>query len=454
MWIGLMVAVVGTACESPPLQDPAPTSGNGSQRHVVFDTDLAFDDVMALLYLLGRDDVVLDAVTITGTGEVHCEPGVRNARALLMLGGSPDTPVACGRETPLAGSNAFPDPWREASDNLSEIDLPTPAGAPDPRDAVELLLDTLDGSAALITVGPLTNVAEALRADPGLAERVPVFIAMAGAVDVDGNAPDGVSEYNVWADPLAASEVVDGMAPTLVPLDATNDVPFTPFFAHTLRQHLATPEAEAVGAMLEANEDLVASPGYSFWDSLATVLLFEADLATWRVAPIYVNPSGGVGGGQMNRLDGGRTVRIATGVPDPAAFEREYLSVLTGETIEDVRPDPAFTVTFDGSSCKVAAAGLEAGRQIGSVENESGSDAVAVVVQLNERLTYQALALLLGPPGSVVDQSTQPKGLEILGWLEGPATEADVAEGTLAVVCIAGSEERQQVWLSPPIEVP
>jgi hypothetical protein len=38
--------------------------------------------------------------------------------------------------------------------------------------------------------------------------------------------------------------------------------------------------------------------------------------------------------------------------------------------------------------------------------------------------------------------------------LAAPATEADVAEGTLAVVCIAGSEERQQVWLSPPIEVP
>ena len=132
----------------------------------MFDTDLAFDDIMALLYLLQRDDVAIDAVTITGTGEAHCDPGVRNALRLLALGGNHDTPVACGRETPLQGSNAFPDEWRAAVDDLSMLDLPQVDRVADPRGATELLLDTLDGDATLITLGPFTNVAEALRTDP------------------------------------------------------------------------------------------------------------------------------------------------------------------------------------------------------------------------------------------------------------------------------------------------
>lgn len=452
--VAVAVVVLAAACERAPSTgsggsvDPA----TGGVRHVVLDTDLAFDDVMALLYLLRRDDVILDAVTIAGTGEVHCDPGVQNARALLTLGGSPDTPVACGRETPLAGSNAFPDEWREASDDLSGINLPVPAGEPDPRDAVDLLLEMLGGDAALLTLGPLTNVAEALRRDPGLAERVPTFFAMAGAIDVDGNAPDGESEYNVWADPLAAAEVVDGMAPTLVPLDATNDVPVTPFFARALDAHRTTPEAEAVAAMLAEND--IIGPGSSFWDTLAAALLLEPDLATWNEASIEVDPSGGVGGGQMDRVAGGRSVRFADGVPDPLEFEREYLSTLTGDRIEQVRPDPSISVTFDGTTCRVEAESLSAGMQIVSFATEGGPGSTAVVLQLSDRFTYEELVAWLGPPGAKVTQDRPPASLEAVGWVEGGIGQAQIVEGTIVVACLNEADTRHpRVWLSSPIDV-
>jgi len=168
----IALALLAGACVTDPgsaTGSPATTDAN--LRHVVVDTDLAFDDIMALLYLLQRDDVAIDAVTITGTGEAHCDPGVRNALALLALGGAPDTPVACGRETPLQGTNAFPDEWRAAVDDLSMVDLPAVERGADPRGAVRLLLDTLNGDTTLITLGPLTNVAEALREDPELGSR-------------------------------------------------------------------------------------------------------------------------------------------------------------------------------------------------------------------------------------------------------------------------------------------
>jgi hypothetical protein len=52
-----------------------PIAGGAEARRVVVDTDLAFDDIMALLYLLQRDDVVIDGVTI----EASCiaRPGAR-----------------------------------------------------------------------------------------------------------------------------------------------------------------------------------------------------------------------------------------------------------------------------------------------------------------------------------------------------------------------------------------
>jgi len=56
------------------------------------DTDMAPDDWMAILYLLMRPDVDVQAITVAGTGEVHCEPGVRHTMNLAALAGRPARP--------------------------------------------------------------------------------------------------------------------------------------------------------------------------------------------------------------------------------------------------------------------------------------------------------------------------------------------------------------------------
>lgn len=453
-----LVALLGGACVSASGPESAPSNpGSTDDLHrVVFDTDLAFDDIMALLYLLQRDDVVIEAVTITGTGEAHCDPGVRNALRLLALGGVHDTPVACGRETPLQGTNAFPDEWRQAVDDLSMIELPEVDRGADPRGATQLLLDTLDGDATLITLGPLTNVAEALRADPGLASRVPEFVAMAGAIDVAGNTPNGVAEYNVWVDPLAAKEVIEGMEVTLVPLDATDDVPFTTFFADTLEAHRSSPEAEAVHAIILANEEIFFGPGYSFWDTLATALVFRPDLATWAETRVLVTASEDAGAGWIDRLDEGAPVRFATAVPDPLAFEREYLSVLTGETVTQVRPDPTITISFDGERCTIEPRRLSAGNEVVAYVDVRGHDTEGgLLLQLSGRLTYEDLRDIVGPNGSILPQDTgPPKGLEVIAFV-GDLAKAETGPPVVVGMC---SEQRGdgspvRVWLTAPVVV-
>jgi inosine-uridine nucleoside N-ribohydrolase len=452
----IVVAVLTAACLADTGPETPRSPATQDLRHVVLDTDLAFDDIMALLYLMQRDDVVIDAVTITGTGEAHCDPGVRNALRLLGLGGANDTPVACGRETPLLGTNAFPDEWRTAVDDLSMLDLAEVDRAGDPRGAAQLLLDTLDGDATLITLGPLTNVAEALRNDPGLGSRVPEFVAMAGAIDVPGNAPNGVAEYNVWVDPLAAKEVIEGMEVTLVPLDATDDVPFTSFFADTLAAHRSNPEAEAAHAIILANEETFLSPGYSFWDTLATALVFRPELATFDETRVVVTASEDAGAGWIDRWDEGAPVRFATAVPDPLAFEREYLSVLTGETVTQVRPDPTITISFDGERCTIAPRRLAAGNQVVAYLDDRGLHTKgAVLIELNDPLTYRDLRDILGPNGSIVPEDTEePEGLEVLAFVE-DLVEAETRPSTIAGLCFESVHggPTARGWLTAPVEV-
>src|SRR5512144_2201583 len=112
--IGLVLALA--ACSTPAAPRPTATPFSGTPRPVIVDTDMAPDDWMAILYLLQRQDISVQAITVAGTGEAHCGPGVRNALGLAALAGQPNIPVACGRETPLQGSHAFPDDWRAGAD--------------------------------------------------------------------------------------------------------------------------------------------------------------------------------------------------------------------------------------------------------------------------------------------------------------------------------------------------
>jgi hypothetical protein len=273
---------------------------------------------------------------------------------------------------------------------------------------------------------------------------------------VAGNTPNGVAEFNVWVDPLAAKEVIEGMSVTLVPLDATDDVPFTPFFAETLAAHPTSPEAEAASAIIAANQEIFLQGGYSFWDTLATALVFRPELATWDETRVVVTASEDAGAGWIDRWGEGSPVRFATAVPHPLAFEREYLSVLTGQTITRVRPDPTITIAFDGDRCTIRPRRLSAGNEVVAYVDERGSGAeVGLLLQFGESLTFEDLRDLVGPNGSILPEDTQePKGLEVLAFVA-PLAEATTSPSVVAGACMTGGDGRTpaRIWLTTPVEV-
>jgi pyrimidine-specific ribonucleoside hydrolase len=342
--IGLMLALyLGyrgfTRPVSPPLEPIPPHDVAADAQPVVVDTDMAPDDWLAILFLLGRTDIEVQAITVTGAGEAHCPAGTRNARNLVALAGRPEIPVACGRETPLEGDHAFPTAWRERVDDLLGLTLPENRTEPSGESAVELLTRIIQGSPQkvhLITLGPLTNVAEALEAEPGLVMNLEMITVMGGAVGVSGNIGSSsdieneVAGWNFYVDPRAAAEVFSSGAPiTLVPLDATNTVPVTEAFITRLENDRSTSVAEFVYRVLNAQEEFIRTGSYYFWDPLAAGIATDQGLGSFQELSLIVVEEEGAESGRTLESENGVVVLVALNAYQER-FEVLFLDAVNG----------------------------------------------------------------------------------------------------------------------------
>lgn len=322
----LLLGIFLTACASAPATPSAsPTMFTGEPRSVVVDTDMGPDDWMAILYLLQRPDVRVEAITVTGTGLAHCEAGVRHALELVTLAEAGEIPIACGRETPLAGHRVFPDEWRAGSDNLQGLKLPAASYAASTQSALELLATTIESTqdVSLLTLGPLTNVAGMIQSDPDLVDKIATITIMGGAVDVPGNVAGADAEWNLYVDPQAAQIVLNsGASITFVPLDATNHAPATVAFFDRIQSQHTSPEATFVFDLLNSMYNFITSGEYFFWDPLAAAVLTDESLTPIESVRLSID-----GEGNTRRTDDGATVRVALAA-DGSRFEQMFLDTL------------------------------------------------------------------------------------------------------------------------------
>ena len=334
----ILASLLGCVPSTSTMLEPAsPHAVAEDAQPVVIDTDMAADDWLAILYLLGQSDVDIRAITVTGAGEAHCPAGTQNARNLVALAGRPEIPVACGRETPLEGDHVFPIEWRERVDDLLGLTLPENSQEVSSETAVALLTQILQESPKkvhLITLGPLTNLAELLQSEPGLVANIEMITVMGGAVEVAGNVGSSsnitneVSEWNIYVDPRAAAEVFRSGAPiTLVPLDATNDVPLTMDFYKRLEKDRTTSVAEFAYRVLAAQEENVRSGWYYFWDPLAAAIATDETLGTMQEISLIVVEEEGTESGRTLKSERGNLIQVAMRA-DGEQFETLFLDAL------------------------------------------------------------------------------------------------------------------------------
>jgi purine nucleosidase len=183
---------------------------------LVIDTDTASDDAVAVAFAALSDRVDLQAVTVVA-GNAPFDAQLRNAAYTLSLVGADDVPLAAGARRPLVKSWEHATEVHGPSGFGGELDpdvTPTTTGEYGPETICRLAREH-DGELGLLAIGPLTNVAEALRRDPELADNLAGVWVMGGAVHCEGNVTPA-AEYNVWVDPDAAQLVTRELPVTLV----------------------------------------------------------------------------------------------------------------------------------------------------------------------------------------------------------------------------------------------
>lgn len=257
---------------------------------IVHDCDPGNDDALAILVALGSAALEVRAVT-TGAGHLDAERTARNAAITVMAGGARGVPITRGTDRPLVRERLIAqvldlqrglDPSRE--------DLRTVAIDPVTTSAAMIAtIASREDALAVVTTGPLTNLALALRNAPGIASRLRRIVTLGGAWEL-GN-KTAAAEWNVLCDPEAAAIVFASGAPiTLIPIDAAAQV--------TIDDALVDAVAERGGSTAAFAAELLRSlrsthkpgpfgpPDAPLNDPLA--ILVAADPALTRVLPAQV----------------------------------------------------------------------------------------------------------------------------------------------------------------------
>ncbi len=266
-------------------------------RKIIIDTDPGVDDTMAIFFALCSPELDLIGLT-TIFGNVHTQLATKNALRLLEIAGRPDIPVAHGAENMLTGPFEGPVPFVHGSDGQGDIFLPDPAGNPIDITAAQFIVEQVKaapGEVTLVPVGPLTNIALALRLEPRIADWVDEVVLMGGNALVPGNASPA-AEANIRNDPEAADLVFGAdWQVTMVGLDVTLRV-------HMTAEHIAdyathnNPMSQHITRVLphyrryfESNYD---AKGIFVHDSSAIAYLLDPTLFTTRRWPLRVSTQG------------------------------------------------------------------------------------------------------------------------------------------------------------------
>jgi purine nucleosidase len=180
-------------------------------RLFLIDTDTASDDAVALIMALRAPDVRVLAIT-TVAGNVNVDQATRNALYTVELCAA-DTPVYRGASAPL--QRPLDDAtWFHGRDGLGDRGYPAPRNTAQPINAVEAIIAAIERHPGLelITLGPLTNIAQALQIKPEIAKGVSRCVVMGGNPCCVGNVTPA-AEYNFWTDPEAARIVMRSQLP-------------------------------------------------------------------------------------------------------------------------------------------------------------------------------------------------------------------------------------------------
>ena len=275
---------------------------NSIKTPVIIDTDVGFDDAMAISYILNHQDKLnLQALTVAADGETYCQQGYDNVKAILKHFNQSSVPVACGPSIPLEGSNTFPLFIRQEAVNYAAGNLHVESLTLPNINASELMYKVINNSpepVEILEIAPQTNLAQLLINHPEIKSKIKKVVIMGGAINVPGNVnvvvpsnPNTTAEFNYYIDPYAASIVMkSGLNLTMVPLDFTQYLPLGINFYNVLQSSEKNKFNLFITSIMKDIYNLLNQGFLSFWDpAAAVVLLHEDQVANCSLQKLIVN---------------------------------------------------------------------------------------------------------------------------------------------------------------------
>lgn len=267
-------------------------------KKIIIDTDPGVDDTIAITTALRSTE--LEVVGLTSVfGNAPGDITAQNALRLVELEGNGHIPVARGSDIPLVAPLEKLGTWVHGEDGMGNTNPPAPKSKLVDESAAEFIVKMahqFPGEITLVPVGPLTNIALALRIDPEIATLIHDVVIMGGAVTVPGNMT-AVAEANIYHDPHAADIVMAAGWPlTIVGLDVTEKTVMTPDYHQSLF-NAGNPAVKLIERILPCYQSYfdkfegLNGSTYTH-DPSAISYVINPDLFVTREAPVFVATDG------------------------------------------------------------------------------------------------------------------------------------------------------------------
>lgn len=282
------------------LSKASENSRAGAQK-IIIDTDPGVDDAFALLLAIRSPELQVEAVTAVA-GNVPLNLTLSNALRLVEIAGREDIPVASGASSPLIRT-LVDAAYAHGNNGLAGVNFPEAKLKPVKHRAADLICKIVradPGSVIIVGIGPLTNVALALRQDPEIAPMVQGIVLMGGSLSGGNVTP--AAEFNFYVDPEAASIVFNSGIPIrMVGLDVTRKVELTDAHIEKLRSgsgavsEAATRIGDAAMKMHRAEN---SAAHMHLHDPLAVSCLIRPDFLTFEDFHVAIETSGTITAGE------------------------------------------------------------------------------------------------------------------------------------------------------------
>ena len=295
---------------------------------IILDTDPGNDDILAIIMALKSQLIDIRGMTIVG-GNASLENTTNNALSLLTYMNRVEIPVYVGDPSALNETLTSPAEFSEFKSHRIEIHgetglhvpLPSPANEPEEMHAVDFIISEAKankGELVLVPIGPLTNIAMAIKKEPNLKDWVKRIHLMGGAVNVPGNVTEH-AEFNIYCDPVAANEVMSsGIEIKLCGLDITRNTSVKREETDWLNGN--SPGEKVIRRLLDTVFKKIPDRNYfSLHDPITVLSVLHPELIQWEMFNVSVICNGPESGKTLGTVNAEGSVSVGVNIDQELA---------------------------------------------------------------------------------------------------------------------------------------